>query len=86
MMRKLGYTTAFFFFFPVVSHAADFSPNPRPLSATYEQARVIENYCTIPLTFTINNGQYDPQAKFVTRGSSCILFFTQEEDNIHVVL
>jgi len=48
------------------------------ISASADQARIIENYGKIPLSFTINNGQYDPQVKFVTRGSGCTMFFTQE--------
>jgi len=40
--------------------------------------RIIENYGKIPLTFTVNEGQYAPEVKFVTRGSGCTMFFTQE--------
>ncbi|MFC1693429.1 hypothetical protein ACFL1R_07985 [Candidatus Latescibacterota bacterium] len=42
------------------------------------QTHIIENYGKIPLAFTINNGQNDPQVKFITRGSGCPMFFTQE--------
>ncbi|MFC1508289.1 SBBP repeat-containing protein [Candidatus Omnitrophota bacterium] len=42
------------------------------------KAQIIENYGKIPLSFTINNGQYDPQVKFTTRGSGATMFFTQE--------
>lgn len=42
------------------------------------KAQLIENFGKIPLSFTINEGQYDPQVKFVTRGSGCDMFFTQE--------
>ncbi|MFC1693892.1 hypothetical protein ACFL1R_10335 [Candidatus Latescibacterota bacterium] len=40
------------------------------------QAHIIENYGKIPLAFTVNQGQFDPQVKFTTRGSGCTMFFT----------
>ncbi|HEC45091.1 MAG TPA: DUF5050 domain-containing protein, partial [Bacteroides sp.] len=48
------------------------------ITSEANQAQIIENYGKIPLSFTINNGQYDPQVKFTTRGSGCTMFFTQE--------
>ena len=46
--------------------------------AEVNQPQLLENYGKIPLAFTINNGQYDPQVKFTTRGSGCTMFFTQK--------
>ena len=42
------------------------------------QANIIENYGKIPLSFTVNQGQLDPQVKFTIRGSGCTMYFTQE--------
>ena len=47
-------------------------------SAHANQHRILQSYGKVPLAFTINNGQYDPQVKFTTRGSGCTMFFTQE--------
>ena len=38
------------------------------------QPHILENYGKIPLSFTINNGQYDPHVKFTTRDSGCTMF------------
>ena len=51
------------------------------ITSEANQAQIIENYGKIPLAFTKNNGQYDPQVKFTTRGSGCTMFFTQEGTN-----
>ena len=48
------------------------------IPADANKAQIIENYGRIPLAFTLNNGQYDPQVKFTTRGSGCTMFFTQD--------
>ena len=42
-------------------------------------ACIVENYGKIPLSFTINNGQYDPQVKFTTHGSDFMMLFTRYE-------
>ncbi|MFC1528746.1 hypothetical protein ACFL5B_02430 [Candidatus Latescibacterota bacterium] len=52
------------------------------LSSTLSEAnnaRIIENYGKIPLSFTTNQGQYDPQVKFTTHGSGSMMFFTRYE-------
>ena len=38
------------------------------------KAQLIENYGKIPLSFTINNGQYDPQVNFTTWGNRDVFF------------
>ena len=47
-------------------------------SAHSDKYRILQSYGKVPLAFTINNGQYDPQVKFTTRCSGCTMFFTQE--------
>jgi len=44
--------------------------------ADANKAQIIENYGKIPLSFTANQGQFDSQVKFTTRGSGCAMFFT----------
>ena len=50
------------------------------LAASFQADRtqILDNYGKIPLSFTINNGQYDPQVKLTTRGIGCNMFFTQD--------
>ena len=42
-------------------------------------ARVIESYGKLPLSFELNQGQTDPEVKFISRGSGYNLFLTSNE-------
>src|SRR5258706_10263390 len=43
------------------------------------QSRVLETYGRLPLAFEANQGQADPQVKFVSRGAGYNLFLTPTE-------
>ena len=43
------------------------------------QARLLEAYGKLPLSFEINQGQMDPRVKFLSRGSGYSLFLTSNE-------
>ena len=43
-----------------------------------DNARIIENYGKIPLAFTLNQGQLDPNVNFTTSGNGCSMFFSPE--------
>src|SRR5882672_11014119 len=43
------------------------------------QSRVLETYGKLPLAFEANQGQTDPQVKFVSRGAGYNLFLTATE-------
>src|SRR5882724_4535782 len=42
-------------------------------------ARVVENYGKLPLAFEANQGQTNPQVKFLSRGAGYSLFLTSTE-------
>lgn len=41
-----------------------------------QRATIVEGYGRLPLTFEANQGQTDPQVKFVSRGAGYNLFLT----------
>jgi Beta-propeller repeat len=41
-------------------------------------ARLADSYGKLPLTFELNNGQTDPQVKFLSRGHGYVLFLTSD--------
>ena len=43
------------------------------------QARMLEAYGKLPLSFEINEGQTDSRVKFLSRGSGYSLFLTSNE-------
>ena len=43
------------------------------------QARLVQNYGRLPLSFEVNQGQSDPQVKFLSRGRGYALFLTSGE-------
>ncbi|MBN1291748.1 MAG: SBBP repeat-containing protein, partial [Candidatus Latescibacteria bacterium] len=48
-------------------------------SAAYicaDNAQIVESYGKIPLAFTVNQGQTDPQVRFTTQGNGCSMLFT----------
>lgn len=45
---------------------------------TVNGAPVLEDYGSIPLAFTLNQGQTAPEVRFVAQGSGCSLFFTPQ--------
>src|SRR5207249_1242183 len=69
------FTLACFALSPTVRGA---TPEPsKPGEATDMQ--VSETYGKIPLSFEANNGQTDPQVKFLSRGNGYSLFLTGKE-------
>src|SRR5258708_3842633 len=67
--------------------SAQSRPNPRVagVSAAISsalpqvQSRVLERYGKLPLAFEANQGQTDPQVKFISRGAGYNLFLTATE-------
>jgi hypothetical protein len=55
--------------------ASDSSSRPAQAS----QARLLEAYGKLPLSFEVNQGQADRRVKFLSRGSGCSLFLTGSE-------
>jgi hypothetical protein len=47
-----------------------------PISQTKQKALVAANYGKLPLSFETNQGQFDPQVKFLSRGSGYRLLLT----------
>jgi hypothetical protein len=43
------------------------------------RAKISDNYGRLPLSFEANQGQADPQVKFLCRGSGYLLFLTGDE-------
>jgi hypothetical protein len=58
----------------VTAHAA-IPPKP----GTAAQARIVEGYGKLPLSFEANQGQTDAQVKFLSRGPGYSLFLTPTE-------
>jgi len=48
------------------------------------QPRLVANYGKLPLSFEINQGQTDPQVKFVSRGRGYALFLDADEAVLEV--
>ena len=53
--------------------------NSAPVLDTAIRARASESYGRLPLTFEANQGQTDPQVKFLSRGAGYNLFLTATE-------
>lgn len=62
---------------PMVLLVGWMQPSAEPL--TTKQQRAIESRHNAPLSFEANQGQFDPQVRFVSRGSGSTLFLTGEE-------
>jgi hypothetical protein len=54
---------------------------PRPQRSQPEQGepQIVANYGKLPLSFEANQGQADPQVKFLSRGQGYSLFLTPTE-------
>ena len=61
---------------PIWASAPSVAPAAGPSSLS--KAQVAEGYGRLPLFFTENQGQTDPQVKFYTRGQGHAVFFTPE--------
>ena len=48
-------------------------------SGPTQQARLLATYGKLPLSFEANQGQTDPEVKFLSRGSGYTLFLTSNE-------
>ncbi len=66
---------------PTRTTAAHSFDNPSPLRKADPATtnRVQESYGKLPLSFEANQGQFDPQVKFASRGGGYSLSFTQTE-------
>jgi len=51
----------------------------RPTAPTPNSAHLVANYGKLPLAFEANQGQTDPQVKFLSRGAGYSLFLTSTE-------
>ncbi|HEY3897136.1 MAG TPA: SBBP repeat-containing protein, partial [Chthoniobacter sp.] len=60
----------------VVCRAASGEAGAPPIAS---QNRILEAYGQLPLSFEINQGQTDPQVKFLSRGEGYSLFLTEQE-------
>src|SRR5215472_1169351 len=56
--------------------AQDLHSNPAAFPAERAEARLVEAYGKLPLSFEINKGQTDPQVKFLSRGGGYSLLLT----------
>jgi len=61
-----------------IHHARSVGINPAVADAA-SRARVNESYGQLPLSFEVNQGQADPQVKFLARGAGQALFLTSTE-------
>jgi hypothetical protein len=63
--------------------AQTFAQNNQPISASQTdpkaQAKILDQYGKVPLSFEINQGQTDTQVKFLSRTSGYTLFLTGDE-------
>jgi len=59
---------------PAAARPSGLGNSPRP-----EQARLIEGYGRIPLSFEANDGQTDARVKFLSRGRGYTMFLTGNE-------
>jgi hypothetical protein len=57
----------------VVSLGATSAPDPKA------QAKILDSYGKLPLSFEANGGQTDSQVKFLSHGSGYTLFLTEDE-------
>jgi hypothetical protein len=58
---------------PATNKASNGLPDPRT------QAKILENYGKLPLSFEANRGQTDARVKFLSHGSGYTLFLTDDE-------
>jgi hypothetical protein len=63
--------------------AQTFAQNNQPISASQTdpkaQAKILDQYGKLPLSFEVNHGQTDPRVKFLSRTSGYTLFLTGDE-------
>ena len=65
---------------PSVSAATNSAPSALPSRSPAAGKRgLVENYGKLPLSFEANQGQTDPQVKFLSRGHGYSLFLTGDE-------
>src|SRR5271165_6082190 len=65
---------------PLVNQAASAAPSIRASQAEPEaQARILESYGKLPLSFEANQGQTDARVKFLSRTKGYTLFLTGDE-------
>ena len=64
-------------------YGSNFAQNNQPISASQTdpkaQAKILDQYGKVPLSFEINQGQTDTQVKFLSRTSGYTLFLTGDE-------
>ena len=54
-------------------------PSAQPLVASETKSRVMAKHSDVPLAFERNDGQSDPQVKFLARGHGYTIFLTPSE-------
>src|SRR5437870_1576493 len=54
-------------------------PAPRGDAPYMANARIVEAYGKLPISFEANHGQTDPEVKFLSRGNGYSLFLTATE-------
>src|SRR6267143_1264929 len=65
---------------PLVNHSAKVvSPLHAPQVEPRNQARILDSYGKLPLSFEANHGQSDGRVKFLSRNGGYMLFLTQDE-------
>ena len=70
---------------PSVGKVAAHVPAAATQNASLTRARAVANYTSLPLMFEANQGQTDPQVKFLSHGPGYTLFLTQKEAVLSVI-
>src|ERR1035441_2339502 len=66
--------------FPVINQTAKVVPEPAVSKpAAKAQAKILDSYGKLPLSFEANHGQTDPRVKFLSRTGGYTLFLTGDE-------
>jgi Beta-propeller repeat len=81
--RTLAFFSAMILFATVTISIQAFAQNTQPSSASQTdpkaQARILDQYGKLPLSFEANHGQTDTRVKFLSRTSGYTLFLTGDE-------
>jgi Beta-propeller repeat len=62
---------------PIKANLGDGAEPMKPDPST--RRKILENYGKLPLAFEENRGQFDPRARFISRGAGYSLFLTTDE-------
>jgi hypothetical protein len=64
---------------PTLGHQPQLVPRSHGAQPGLAEPRIVANYGKLPLSFEANQGQADPQVKFLSRGQGYSLFLTPTE-------